>query len=193
MTERPIIFSAPMVLALLEGRKTVTRRLVKVQPQVTNEGDAAWRDAKADLWRNARQYARDCSPYGVTGDRLWVRETCDYFAGDKSVAPERRIIYYRERDDFPAATGKWCSPLLMPRWASRITLEVADVRVERLQAISEEDAGAEGVGAARAGQGENGPIATHRTGFVRLWQSLNAKRAPWESNPFVWCISFRKL
>lgn len=181
MKERPIIFSAPMIRALLEGRKTQTRRLLKDPVRMTG-GDMPIP-------------SRPC-PYGVPGDRLWVRETCDYFAGDKSVAPERRIIYYRERDDFPAATGKWCPPIFMPRWASRITLEVEEVRVERLHDIkvggylTRSDVQLEGC------PFENDPalMGDDEVAWYReLWNSLNAKRAPWELNPWVWVIAFRRL
>ena len=98
-----------------------------------------------------------------------------------------------------AKVGKWVTPLFMPRWASRITLEITDVRVERLQEISEDDARAEGAewyGFADLqpnGELREGPSFAYRAGFHDLWDSINADRCPWESNPFVWAVSFRKI
>lgn len=168
MKERPIIFSAPMVRAILDGRKTQTRRIVKQQPEVTSATDAAWRDASSDLWRNARQYARDCSPFGNPGDVLWVRETwadtngengpmISYRAGgDRFLVDESYPVDYSlyPNCQFSMWCGDlrrgseghaWRSPIHMPKWASRIRLKVKSVRVERLQDITEEDAVAEGI------------------------------------------------
>ena len=151
MAERPIIFSAPMVRAILAGRKTMTRRL-------------------------ATSPLRKCEP----GDLLWVRETW---------APSDPVPAYKA--DNPNSDGwGWRPSIHMPRSASRITLRVTAVRVERLQDISEEDATAEGVNPAVAGRSRwNYPIYSHRTGFVRLWNELHGEHA-WLGNPEVVAISF---
>ena len=88
---------------------------------------------------------------------------------------------------------KWRPSIFMPRWACRIVLEVTSVRVEALQDITEADARAEGVEPRTAGQDESGPIKTHRTGFVYLWQQINGERANWLSNPWVWVVSFKRV
>jgi hypothetical protein len=216
VSERPILFSAPMVRALLAGQKTQTRRVVKPQPLVTTASDGSWRDSKADLWRNARQYARDCSPYGAPGDRLWVRETwlpdppidgtwagdVEWYGCGRSIAgvPEHyrkpeNCIYAASWDGAPLA---WRPSIHMPRWASRLTLEVTQVRLQPLQEISEDDARAEGapVGEMLPGSVNGEPAKVMamdaRVAFAWLWDSINGKRAPMAGNPWVWAITFRK-
>jgi len=173
---RPILFSSPMVRAILDGSKTQTRRSFAGTLGVT-----------------------PC-PYGVPGDRLWVRET--FVQGHPSDAGEVRYdlplrYWYRADGDLDMWAGEdghagdvpWRPSIHMPRAASRITLEITDVRVERLQAISEEDALAEGVPFV-----QNDPFErTARREFQDLWDSLNAKRAPWASNPWVWCLTFKRV
>lgn len=177
MKERPIIFSAPMVRAILSGAKTQTRRVVKPIHMATV---------------GAEQFPiLAICPYGRPGDRLWVRETWKHIEGgaiyDASGgtidAFDPETIY---RADRPNRYGPWMSPIHMPRWASRITLEITDVRVERLQDISEDDAYAEGVK-----HSEHGGI-TARDGFQRLWESINGAGS-WDTNPWVWVIEFKKL
>ena len=130
-------------------------------------------------------------PYGVTGDRLWVRETWARLTGNG-----HRFVYRADGEDprtgwdevEPAQRPRmtWTPSIHMPRVASRITLEVTDVRVERLQAISEEDARAEGIAL------EPAILPGHAAGcFSRLWDEINGKRAPWSSNPWVWAVTFR--
>ena len=164
--ERPILFSAPMVRAILDGRKTVTRRPVKVQPEVRtvemigpmltfkNKRGGHW------LYPNAKQQIIEECPYGQIGERLWVRETwyCDHFEVQKGpyLQPADMHDLDQSRDDGElvyAADGlapyeqeqpTWKPSIHMPRWACRILLEITDVRVERLQDISEEQAQAEG-------------------------------------------------
>lgn len=148
--EVEILFKSEMTKAILAGMKTQSRRVVKVQPQVTGaNGTASWRDAKADLWRNKEQYIRDCCPYGSVGDMLWVREK---WAADRCYdhmpprdIPCGRKIYYGS--DVSPGWLKSRPSIHMPRWASRITLEITDVRIQRLQEISGEDALAEGCSA----------------------------------------------
>ena len=214
MTDRPILFSAPMVLAILDGRKTVTRRLVKdaggafwdhagYRPTVV-DGRVRWHcvDTGAEVGPGS---PIPTSPYGVPGDRLWVKETwspwsdvldCDEAAklrDARAQMPWACILYGADRTwskSQPSDNGgRWRSPRFMPRWASRLTLDVVSVRVERLQAITEEDARAEGVAVDPAALASG---ATHRQAFADLWDSLNAKRAPWASDPWVWRIEFRR-
>ena len=163
MTDRPIIFSGPMVRAILEGHKTQTRRVCKLQ-----------------AFAYVPQYGLyPPSPYGVPGDRLWVRETFMATLGG--------IVFAADGGDHYGAGGKlkWKPSLFMPRWASRLTLEIVNVCVERLQEISEDDAFAEGV---NTGDWLGDPVGE----YAKLWDSINAKRAPWASNPWVWVVEFRK-
>lgn len=223
MKERPILFSGPMVRALLAGAKTQTRRLVRPQPKGRLN---PWTDASepGDVYVDGRvpvmcvesrgRNKRDAgelsllpveSPYGDPGDRLWVRETWLYVGpGSGSDLPE----YVAERADPKNHKGehcwyrgdpswdqgdpsslRWTPSIFMPRWASRLTLEVTDVRVQRLQDITEEDATAEGV-APQFKRKAHGP---HQQAFMELWDSLNAKRATWDSNPWVWAVTFRRI
>lgn len=192
MKERPIIFSGYSVQAILAGRKSQTRRLVKPQPSP------------------AHHYSdeRRC-PYGVPGDRLWVRESfyCDHFEYPHADREEMlEMISYRAghdcrdwEDGCPCSSdGRswWRSPLHMPRWASRITLEVTGVRVERLQNITEADAMAEGADTNPIKIKINGELAdfypmNHRIAFSVHWNIINGKRSPWDSNPLVWVVSFK--
>jgi hypothetical protein len=214
--ERPIMFSAPMVRALLEGRKTQTRRLVKPQPVdhpamrpeardggrwvfMAHSDRPSYAFATGDVW----------CPYGAPGDRLWVKETWlswdhasdGQFLGPPTKMPiearRREALLYRATNAEPGLYC-WRSPLHMTRWASRCTLEVTRVRVERLHAISEEDARAEGVKPSDAavvfddkGELRADLSGTHRGAFACLWDSINGKRAPWASNPWLWVVEFR--
>ena len=164
MKERPIIFSGPMVRAILDGTKTQTRLLVKQSPIAAGVDWALWYDEKMDAQMSSTHFARLRCPYGVIGDRLWVRETfyCDHMLfgtvrsrrTDAPIDEMKRMLYYRadvpsgkfEDADYWGEPGShWKSPIAMPRWASRITLEITDVRVQRLQDITEDDAKAEGM------------------------------------------------
>lgn len=179
--EKPILFSGPMVRAILAGRKSVTRRIAPVLlPADKNyireaEDTADW----------CAKRAAQC-PFGQPGDRLWVRETCaietDLATGDQRVA-------YRADGDLPFG---WTSPIHMPRWASRLTLEILSVRVERLQAITEADAVAEGVAVEQAGIERSFGEAIALAQFRILWDQINGKRAPWASNPWVWRVEFKQ-
>ena len=183
MKERPIIFSSESIKAIIELRKTQTRRVVKEElhrPRYNNivyQGKHGWEDEHGRRLLNL---------YGEPGNGLWVRETWAHNE-DKSE------LWYRA--DYPCTipmyatklfggTG-WRSPMYMPRWASRIALEITDVRVERLQDITFRDLQAEGM------QGEFTEAVKN---YMQIWDSLNAKRGyPWSSNPWVWVISFRKV
>jgi predicted RNase H-like HicB family nuclease len=167
--ERQITFSAPMVRAILAGRKTQTRRPVEPQPV-----GRLWNPpADTPCLEDDARIKHPC-PYGVPGDRLWAGEPW------ASVGLLGRTLY--QADFWQDQGPKWRPSTDMPRELSRLTLEVVRARVERLQAITEADAAAEGV---EAGQG----IA----GFARLWDTFYADHASWESNPWVWVVEFRRL
>ena len=185
MKERPILFSAPMVRAILDGSKSQTRRVVKqdrdglLDCKPTPAWDAFWQCVAC--------------PYGKPGDRLWVRETWSadaWFDGHApNDIPDSAYIAYaagRRAVAWPAAMGKVRPSIHMPRWASRILLEVTDVRVERAQDISDRDARDEG--AEQIGDCEGAYVA----GFRRLWESINGADS-WSANPWVWVVEFRRI
>jgi len=184
MTERPILFSGPMVRAILAGQKTVTRRVAKMTATGTVKeprGHRRWHPKDPDVWV--------ACPYGVPGDTLWVRETW----GSTWQAGEHRAdagIVYRATDpDWDTMTGwRWRPSIHMPRWASRLTLRVTSVRVERLQDITESDARLEGI----TDGGCANPRPDARDGFAGLWHDLNGYDGPnsWHANPYVWRIGF---
>lgn len=215
MTERPIIFSGDSVRAIIAGAKTQTRRLVTVpwrgsqralpyEPWYVSEDGRLLVDcSEADDSHGNGDYREftTCQrhPYGRAGDRLWVRETWSWDAEYEGPG----CVSYRARDD-ERQGQRWRSPIHMPRWASRLLLTVTEVRVERLQSITEEDAEAEGVApykqadltnvrevAAFFGSGP-APHLSYRAGFANAWDSLNGKRAPWAENPWVWVVTFRR-
>ena len=191
MSERAILFSGEMVRAILDGRKTQTRRLVK---GVNNANCLPLRRGVTTHVLDAPKHG--LCPHGQPGDRLWCKEA---WATDRwydllrpSEVPRATGLYYRESPVH--GRGRFRSSIHMPRWASRLLLEVTEVRVERLQEISEGDAIAEGwpkqgnPGAHTGGNG--GPFDWFRL----LWNGINAKRGhPWESNPWVWRISFTRV
>lgn len=221
MTERPILFSAPMVRAILDGRKTVTRRAVKPQPEdgatlafliqkPNAKGSCAHFAHVDERGIHSKELTLHC-PHGMPGDRLWVREAWRTTGDDGRCdrMPPREIqphaVWY-EADPLPFANpsnaplpGKLRPSMFMPRWASRIALEITDVRVERLQSISEPDAMAEGV----EQRGESwrnylmpdAPEAGFNcayNSFRSLWQSINGAES-WDVNPWVWAISFKRV
>jgi hypothetical protein len=180
--ERPILFSGPMVRAILAWTKTQTRRVVRGDFTLVDD----WPHRL--IGGDGHEVALAC-PYGVPGDRLWVRETwrSDDFAPDD---PSRTIYRADGPDDLIRETRgiiRWRPSIFLPRYRSRLTLEVTAVRVERLQDISEEDAEAEGAFAL------GDAACSHREWFMGGWDSINGKRAPWASNPWVWVVTFRRL
>jgi hypothetical protein len=209
-----------MVRAILAGTKTQTRRLVKARALEWLGPDMFTPEYVADP-------ANGLCPYGVPGDRLWVRETWMYvgpgsgseigmlFEGAQPENHKAENCWYRgdqSWDHGDPASLRWTPSIHMPRWASRLTLEVTDLRVQRLQDISEEDAEAEGADYRCDRCGDSGSIRTYGEGgvligeecpdcvdhsprgdFRELWNSINAKRAPWDSNPWVWAITFRQV
>lgn len=186
--ERPILFSGPMVQAILSGRKTQTRRVIK--------GKGTWSVEEADDFSNRKwpgfqdEYGTwtdmEC-PYGYPTDRLWVRET-HYVESAGNQDEVGRFVVYRSTDK-DAPVSKWTPSIHMPRWASRITLEIKAVRVERLQDISEEDAKAEGVKESIVLPGDRGSFVP---AFGNLWCEINGVHS-WASNPWVWVISFKRI
>lgn len=211
MKERPILFSGPMVRAILEGRKTQTRRVLKMPPgfdftgcEGDDRGDPAnWgaEDENGRWWALADGDAVDLvlpCRYGQPGDRLWVRETW---------GPRADGFVYRATEECsdPMAVpndGRWRPSIHMPRWARRLVLEITDVRVERLQAISDADIYAEGAiteewlewreDVASIGKPEGSTTERERDVWQRLWSSINGQ-ASWDANPWVWVVSFRRI
>lgn len=181
MIEKPIIFSGPMVRAILEGRKTQTRRIVK--------------DGHALAFLGADHKPVLMCPFGQPGDRLWVRETSLLCRDSNGVCPagNGKALAYAA-DGYELEDGeRWTPSIHMPRWASRISLEITGIRVERLQDISEKDARAEGVAASRVGPCQDGLFyRLHRDSFIELWESINGPGS-WDANPWVWVIEFRRL
>lgn len=196
MKERPILFSGEMVRAILAGRKTQTRRVIRQRDLDRMEG-LMLHDSEAEMW----------CPYGRVSDRLWVRET---------FSPGTLAIENKEADNICYRAGKcpcgdegkyhwhgtkWKPSIFMPRWASRITLEIVSVRVERIQDISESDAKAEGItnpaeiAHLRAITEKAGlQYCPHKMAYSELWDELNEERGfGWDVNPWVWAIEFRRV
>lgn len=194
MKERGIIMSAPMVKALLDGRKTQTRRIVKPQPEeFVTGGTFNWRGS-LPFENMPLETILDACPYGVAGDQLWVRETwqCYEWLSDKKQGPVCYRSTHEGRCCKFALAHLWRPSIFMPRWASRITLEITLVRVERLHDISDEDAQAEGVPdrhnvfhSSIQSRIDN----SHIRNYAVLWNSLHGKGA-WELNPWVWVLEF---
>lgn len=200
------------VRAILDGRKTQTRRVVKPQPVHKPEvylepGDVIWRccdlvrlenprgrNKAAAGWLNCRTLP---CPYGKPGDELWVRETWGEvrYVAVAGMRPRDSKIVYRA-DDPVDRTMRWSPSIHMPRWASRITLTVKAVRVERLQDISEADAYAEGCGSYTPAYVSGGEIVgpdgvMPSDEFVDLWKSINGPDS-WDANPWVWVVEFER-
>lgn len=226
MSERPILFSAPMARAILDGHKTQTRRVVKVGDTI-EERDDGTRWPYFTTWTHGDDGSPWAScPYGEPGDRLWVRETwryadwtedgqpwIRYAADDARRLCERVSSEWAARVadiwaelssaenvavDGRAADRKWRPSIFLPRWASRITLAVTAVRVERLQEIRELDALGEGVEGKRVTSVLNGVrgeyvVGSARDAYAALWDTINGDRAPWASNPWVWVVEFSRV
>lgn len=194
MKERPILFQAAMVRAILDGRKTQTRRLVKPQPRHVHDGVPY---GAADPFGMGKGGTPIPCPYGQPGDQLWVRESHWWFKDE----PDHETGYYpptltvedvQFRADGDDGRKVWRPSIHMPRWASRITLEVTGVRVERLQDISEPDAQAEGCDACPFVDWQLKDGGPYRNGYARLWESINGVGS-WASNPWVWVVDFKRL
>ena len=213
MKERPILFSAPMVRAILDDTKTQTRRVVKPQPERSGDGVLMWGASHRGMrfgveGMDVPPGVLVRCPYGQAGDQLWVREAfmhepADY-CWEASVSVPCRPAVTNYRADFPnSQPGEgWKPSIHMPRALSRITLEITGVRIQRLQDISETDARAEGVRQMRDDSGcwvgREGPgrfvtpWPTAGEAFCDLWRSINGPDS-WTANPWVWAIEFRKI
>ncbi len=217
MKERPILFSAPMVLAILAGKKTQTRRIVKPQPEAVGYGRScevhpymtgtqwplAYYEMRGACWNSSQPLK--CR-YGQPGDRLWVKENwaarLDQDHLKPSQLPRTSVGYWADgpgkccNTGCAGAAGRVRSSMFMPRWASRITLEITNVRVERVQEITEEDAKAEGVepwpeaDLRPDGELRDGPSVAYRAGFHDIWNGINGN---WDANPWVFVIEFRRV
>lgn len=187
-----------MVRAILERRKTTTRRTIKPQPDFVVDGFAA-RHTPHDMRLGRLGESIRC-PYGKPGDRLWVRETWKTHSTFDHLpprdVPESNLFYAADEPRYSPSGSRWRPSIHMPRWASRITLEVTGVRVERLQDLREEDAIAEGVdsdlcrasiGKAPLKQGYL-PICA----FSYLWDQINGAGS-WDANPWVWVVEFQRM
>lgn len=195
MKEHPILMTTANVKAILEGRKTQTRRVIKRQP-VVSDGFLA---NVVPLWLKLDEYVNEYCRYKV-GDRLWVRETLEHSnrgIPTRYAADGCPVMRDGESIDWPFRKSPLPS-IFMPRWASRINLEITGLRVERLQEISEKDYFAEGLRMPPveecAGDGGSRFININgwwKVDFKNLWDSINAKRGySWESKPWVWVIQF---
>jgi len=198
---KPILFSGAMVKATLEGRKTQTRRVIKPQPfKPDGTHDIQWKPAGMlcydDYFRERAPYHCPYGhppPYGQVGDRLWVRETFSL----PERACEQPVWYWADGNP---PHGDWTRPkpsIFMPRKASRITLEITGVRVERVQEIDYLGARAEGILVFRSyvkGHPDSPMRYESTAAFMDLWDSINAKRGyGWASNPWTWVLEFKRV
>ncbi|WP_115656353.1 ASCH domain-containing protein [Klebsiella variicola] len=244
MKERGMIFNSEMVRAILDGRKTQTRRIMKVQPESNQLGLLLITDstkhsdigkyhwAESNATGNHVRSKLFSSPFGAVGERIWVRETwatlgnedgccvdwednlckgdersaariyrasCEQRPGDYGLWSIPDDAYWKPHTKEHKFEGAWRPSIHMPRWASRILLEITDVRVERLNAISEEDARAEGIidgGCLNCGEPEPcgcaNPEPDATDAFAYLWQSIYGQDN-WNANPWVWVIEFKRV
>lgn len=210
MKERPILFSAPMVRALLNGTKTQTRRAIKPE---------WWRCLDPEDEDDRAAALKQC-PYGAPGDRLWVKETwCSAYARGCFGVMSRADGSFRQTgkraekgphfdggSPQPNPLVKWRPSIFMPRWASRITLELTEVRIQRLWGISEMDAIAEGVEDVSPDperwsrwrdyfperEAPKGSFPTARQSFLSLWESINGTKSV-AADPWVWALTFKRV
>ncbi len=210
IVERPILFSAKMVRAILEGKKTQTRRVMKVQPWPDATVEVGpyhphWIDRNGEsqpgpatfgaIWDhqdivNGGDAGLRC-PYGAPGDTLWVREA-HAISANPDLGPWYRLDHEEARSSGPRVDVKWRPSIHMPRWASRITLRITDIRVERLQDISEDDAKAEGVTPLDYAAHHVAAGCGARIAFEQLWNKINSPGA-WEANAWVWVVAFERV
>ncbi|EJD6999675.1 TPA: hypothetical protein MAK17_001904 [Klebsiella pneumoniae] len=209
MKERGMIFNGEMVRAILDGRKTQTRRPIKwKQTRFTEIGERE--DGSKWPWSEDAEHACDFwhpCPFGAVGDRIWVRETFaalepgsyeqvkpqDGHCQDLRYAATDRLA----KSDADIRGYKWVPSIHMPRWASRILLEITDVRVERLNSISQEDAQAEGLELTGwrptySDPDSGGEVMTPYDNFAELWSSIYGDES-WQANPWVWVIKFKRV
>ncbi len=216
MSTRPIIFGAPMVRAIIDGTKTQTRRVIAkafdhqvaklfprsqdaVADQVLQLGDrswlAVWGSVPEDALHKLYPHGGFACPFGAPGDHLYVKEAFCLPVTKNDLMPsecEGASVAYEASADCRDRWGRYRHARFMPRWASRITLEVTEVRVERVQSIESRDAWQEGTHCECM---KPIPIcAGNRDSFMRAWNTINAKRGlGWEANPWCWCVSFKRV
>ncbi|MDY2158182.1 hypothetical protein RKG32_07060 [Klebsiella pneumoniae] len=215
MKERGMIFNGEMVRAILDGRKTQTRRIMKPQPEPCPRGGHWWPSNVFKTMLHVEDEMQNgkggwgglvggACPFGDVGDRIWVRET---WAEAGASAPDLKLYRANYPEHVPsiyenvppAEEIRWTPSIHMPRWASRILLEITGVRVERLNAISEEDARAEGIidgGCLNCREPEPcgcaNPEPDATDAFAYLWQSIYGQEN-WNANPWVWVIEFKRV
>ncbi|HDU2881103.1 TPA: morphogenetic protein [Klebsiella pneumoniae] len=191
MKERGMIFNGEMVRAILDGRKTQTRRPIKwKQTRFTEIGERE--DGSKWPWSEDAEHACDFwhpCPFGAVGDRIWVRETWARYNIDQN---SYDIAYRATTPENWPEEGRWRPSIHMPRWASRILLEITNVRVERLNAISQEDAQAEGMELTGwrptySDPDSGGEVMTPYDNFAELWSSIYGEGS-WKADPWVWVI-----
>lgn len=213
MTERGMIFNGEMVRALLDGRKTQTRRIIKDCMVGRDQISKFIQIGKKFIGcypEGVPELIRECCPYGVPGDRIWVREafrvhsratdlaTLVYKASERNSWTEQTHRVPISVCNKPATPDKWTPSIHMPRWASRITLEITSVRVEQLKSISEEEARSEGVARLREGfwkhyqPGWTQHQLSARGSFATLWDSIFGS-GEWDRNPWVWVVEFNRI
>lgn len=214
---RPILFNSEMVRAILAGRKTQTRRVIKPQPPgyLTSRGKPEEMYPNSGIWgfyagnENARACRSEdtlCCPYGAAGGLLWVRETWGVNKDYDNLSPTmvwvatngdtKSCVDYKATPRNEDWTGKWRQSIHMPRWASRINLGIKNIRIERIQDITEEDAWQEGIqdrmGKETPLKGELLPVSVHA--FASLWEKINNTRGyGWKTNPWVWVVEFKRV
>ena len=200
MKERPILFSGSMVRAILSGSKSQTRRVVKPQPVYVQQSRGIC--SSAPDWSHIIK-----CPYGQPRDRLWVRENCQGWVFDstgESVVRFEADGKFEEIENSPDSGDRWTGlyhyrgkhgamvpSIHMPRWASRILLEIISIRVERLQDISQADAQAEGWNPL-AEDGKNPAPLDPKSWYQMLWNQINGAKS-WDADPWVWVIEFRRI
>ncbi|EKS6506540.1 hypothetical protein R9C26_002078 [Enterobacter hormaechei] len=204
--ERGMIFNSEMVRAILDGRKTQTRRIIKdctVGRDPISKFIQIGKKFIGCYPEDVPELIRECCPYGVPGDRIWVRET---WAEAGASAPDLKLyranypahVPTHYENVPPAEDVRWTPSIHMPRWASRILLEITDVRVEQLKSISEEEARSEGVAQLREGfwkhyqPGWTQHQLSARGSFATLWESIYGF-GEWDRNPWVWVIEFKRI
>jgi len=218
MNDRPIIFSAKSVRAILDGRKTQTRRVIKPQPPVIWDicKPIVHKDGHIISWcfmnsKDPDYHGYPKKPKYKVGDLLWVRETFRYgrFAlgcggyaygveyktgGIKFTKKARKYAKQRQNKDKNKQHARWRSPIFMPKWAARIWLEITNIRVERVQDISEEEVQKEGWPRDQEMMPLINTDYKAKRWFQALWDSLNAERGfGWYKNPRVWVIEFKRI
>ena len=206
MKEHPILFSAPMVRAILARQKTQTRRVVKPEPQMVTHDrkTTTWEGDPGVLLDLLEQTGRKCR-YGKPGDRLWVRETFQRFSDDGEIMYRADPASLRAMNELKydeCQEARWRPSIHMPRWASRILLEVVSVRVERLNDISESDCWAEGIEEViHLFDGPSQAEMANRLGlcledakplYAQLWEFINGAGS-WDENPWVWVVEFKRI